>query len=191
VERIELNLIPIEHRISKRDHTWILDKRVIIPSVIILVELLVCAIIGITVSETSRRLENEIDSITAQIQQQAPIQKEIQILTESLDKKKRKNRALKSIEVSKKRWIEIFEDLSTILPGNMWIYSLEQDKNLSNQITFIGMTYNFSEISQYMLEIEQQRSFNKLLLKEIITITMNGNTVYRFTMICMLKDNME
>ncbi|MGL1937180.1 MAG: PilN domain-containing protein [Fibrobacterales bacterium] len=191
MERIELNLIPIEHRLSKMDHTWMLDRRVIYPSFILLIELVIFAIAWITISETNRQLNNDLEAINHKIRLQAPIQKEIKTLDDALQKKKRKNRALKSIEVSKKRWIEIFEDISTTLPGNMWVLSIIQNKEVSKEVLMKGVTYNFSEISQYMMALEEQRSFEELLLNSIITIKYKSNTAYQFEIKCILKESVE
>mgnify|MGYP001019666524 CR=1 FL=1 len=191
MERIELNLIPIEHRLSKRDHTWMLDYRVIYPSFVFMIELVILLIVWITVSETNRQLNNELQAIDSQIQKQAPIQREIRTLDQSLEKKKRKNRALKSIQVSKKRWIEIFEDISTTMPNNMWVLSILQAEGKNDEMILKGVTYNFSEISQYMMALEEQRSFGKLILNSIITIKFKSNTAYQFEVRCLLKDNVE
>ncbi len=191
MEKIELNLIPIEHRVSKADHTWILDRRVIYPSFILMIELVILAIVWITVSETNRQLNNDLEAINVKIRKQAPIQKEIRTLDDALEKKKRKNRALKSIEVSKKRWIEIFEDISTTLPSNMWVMSILQEKGKDKEVMLKGVTYNFSEISQYMMSLEEQRSFHQLILNSIITIKFKDNTAYQFEIKCMLKESVE
>jgi type IV pilus assembly protein PilN len=184
---IELNLLPLEHRVSKTDLTWIADRRVIYPSMVLVTIVVVAFLLWAYIQDTKSQLEQSLDTLKVEVQKGKPIKEQIDQLQARLDEIAKKNKALKSIQVSKKKWLIIFENVSSVLPPNMWINSLTQTgQNMDLQ----GVTYDFSEIAEYMIKLEKQISFNKVSLVSITTISTDGEQSYSFSLMCALNQDL-
>ena len=96
--------------------------------------------------------------------------------------------ALKSIQVSKKRWVILFENVSSVLPPNMWLTSLNQISD--NDLEIRGTTFDFSEVAEYMVKLEKQVSVEKVSLVNISTSKVDGEEAYTFTIKVLLKQDL-
>ena len=96
--------------------------------------------------------------------------------------------ALKSIQVSKKRWVILFENVSSVLPPNMWLTSLNQISD--NDLEMRGTTFDFSEVAEYMVKLEKQVSVEKVSLVNISTSKIDGEEAYTFTIKVLLKQDL-
>jgi type IV pilus assembly protein PilN len=96
--------------------------------------------------------------------------------------------ALKSIQVSKKRWVILFENVSSVLPPNMWLTSLNQVSD--NDLEMRGTTFDFSEVAEYMVKLEKQVSVEKVSLVNISTSKVDGEEAYTFTIKVLLKQDL-
>ena len=96
--------------------------------------------------------------------------------------------ALKSIQVSKKRWVVLFENVSSVLPPNMWLTSLNQVSE--DNLEMKGMTFDFSEVAEYMVKLEKQVSIEKVSLLTISTTKVDGEEAYSFTIKVVLKQDL-
>ena len=104
-----------------------------------------------------------------------------------------KNLALQSIQVSKKRWIVIYENLSSVITPNTWFTKFAQDikaapgaatENDPNKMTLTGQTHQFSEVAEYMVDLENFDSIDKVSLKEIKTVRNNNSeNVFEYTVL--------
>lgn len=175
---VEINLLPVESRKTKVDFSWILDRRVVWPSIALLVALVVVFLIQSYVTETLEALQNKVDSTKAEVEKQRPLLEKIKTLDSRLKVIAQKNTGLKSIQVSKKRWVILFENISSLMPPNMWLVSLNQVSPLDLELR--GMTYDFSEVAEYMVKLEKQVGFNTVSLVDVSTTKVEGEEAYSF-----------
>ena len=188
MQKIELNLLPLEYRVSKMDHSWVLDRKIMYPLFTLILLVVVCMLLTITMKQGIAEKEAKIVVYNKNINKLKPILNDIKELEKTLKTRQKKTKALKSIQVSKAKWIALFEDISTIMPSNMWLTEINESKVDANVISLKGVTFNFSDVSSYMLNLERQQSFHKVKLMSILTIKQQGGTTaYQFEMICNLN----
>jgi type IV pilus assembly protein PilN len=164
---IHVNLLPIEYRVVKKDYSWLIDMRVLV-SVTALIA--VCAAYVIGQSFFHANLESkktQLDKVQAEIGANAYVGTRIKELEKLRDEKTAKNNSLKSISVSKKKWVRILEGINKSLPLNMWIESIKQSEANDNEMEVKGRTYVFPEIAEYMIELEKNEYFAKVFLNSI------------------------
>ena len=99
-----------------------------------------------------------------------------------------KRNALKSIQVSKKRWVILFENISAILPPNMWLTALQQTSAYEMELR--GTTYDFSEVAEYMVKLEKQVSIASVTLVTITNTKVEGEDAYTFTMKAKIREDL-
>ena len=164
---IHVNLLPIEYRVVRKDYSWLIDMRILV-SVTALVA--VCAAYVIGQSFFRANLEGkqaQLEKVQREIGANAYVGDRIKELEKLRDEKTAKNNSLKSISVSKKKWVRILEGINKSLPLNMWIESLKQSEANDNELEVKGRTYVFPEIAEYMLELEKNEYFSKVHLNGI------------------------
>lgn len=182
---IEINILPPEYKVVKRDLTWVTDRRIIWPTMAVLVFVFVAFVAWLNMNDKLVALDEELRRVNISIEANKPTLEKIKQLDERLKVIAQKNKALKSIQVSKKRWVILFENISSVLPANMWLISLvEQD---GNALEIKGSTYDFSEIAEYMVSLERQVSFTNMVLVSIEKQTVNTEQVYSYTLRCSVN----
>ena len=182
---VEINLLPAEDRQTKLDLTWIVDRRVVWPTIALLVALVAVFMVQSYISETTETLQNRLDSTREEVERQRPILDKITALDSKLQVIAQKNNGLKSIQVSKKRWVILFENISSMMPPNMWLLSLNQVAPLEMELR--GVTYDFSEVAEYMVKLEKQVSISSVVLVDIATVKMEGEEAYNFVIKAGIK----
>ena len=113
---IEINLLPAEFRRQKKDFSWILDRRVVWPVVAIIVFVFCIFLLFAYMNDSRQTLQNALASTKAEIEKEKPLLDKIKELDGKIAIITQKRNALKSIQVSKKRWVILFENISAILP---------------------------------------------------------------------------
>lgn len=182
---VEINLLPVEDRKMKVDLSWIVDRRVVWPTIALLVALVSVFMFQTYIAETTQSLQSQLDSTRAEVEKQRPILDKITALDSKLQVIAQKNNGLKSIQVSKKRWVILFENISSMMPPNMWLVSLNQISPLDIELR--GMTYDFSEVAEYMVKLEKQVSINSVTLVDIATTKIDGEEAYSFVIKAEIK----
>ncbi|PBC73738.1 MULTISPECIES: PilN domain-containing protein [Fibrobacter] len=182
---VEINLLPVEDRKMKVDLSWIVDRRVVWPTIALLVALVSVFMFQTYIAETTQSLQSQLDSTRAEVEKQRPILDKITALDSKLQVIAQKNNGLKSIQVSKKRWVILFENISSMMPPNMWLVSLNQISPLDMELR--GMTYDFSEVAEYMVKLEKQVSINSVTLVDIATTKIDGEEAYSFVIKAEIK----
>jgi type IV pilus assembly protein PilN len=81
--------------------------------------------------------------------------------------------------------VVLFENISSVLPPNMWLLSLSQAGEYNLEMK--GMTFDFSEVAEYMVKLEKQVSVEKVSLVTISTTKVDGDEAYSFTLKIDLK----
>ncbi len=182
---ITINLLPGEHRKKQKDLTWLTDRRVVWPTVIFIVSIFAALFVYAYTLESISSLEAELQSVRSAVERERPLLKKISDLEKNQSVINTKINALKSIQISKKRWVVLFENISSVLPPNMWLMSLSQVSEFNLEMK--GTTFDFSEVAEYMVKLEKQVSVNKVSLVSISTTKVDGDEAYSFTLKVELK----
>ena len=138
--------------------------------------------------DVTSQLENNLQSTLAEVEKEKPLLNKITELDNKLSVIAQKNNALKSIQVSKKRWVILFENLSSILPPNMWLTNLNQIG--ANEMELKGFTFDFSEVAEYMVKLEKQVSISAVSLISIATTKAGAEDTYNFTIKASIKQDL-
>jgi len=185
---LEINLLPEEHRQSRTDLTWLVDKRIYIPTLALILVVIGSFLYYLTIRDQLTSLEETVVKISSEIERERPLLAKIKELDDKLAIIAEKNKALKSIQVSRKRWVILFENLSSVLPPNMWIVSLNQTGPESLELK--GITYDFSEVAEYMVSLERQISLTGITLVSITNQMQGTEKAYSFTFKCNINPNL-
>ena len=182
---ITINLLPGEHRKKQKDLTWVTDRRVVWPTVIFIVAVFCALFVYAYTMETISSLEAELQSVRAAVDRERPLLVKISELEKKQAVINTKINALKSIQINKKRWVVLFENISSVLPPNMWLMSVSQMSEFNLEMK--GTTFDFSEVAEYMVKLEKQVSVEKVSLVTISTTKVDGDEAYSFTLKVELK----
>ncbi|SHK33553.1 type IV pilus assembly protein PilN [Fibrobacter sp. UWT2] len=182
---ISINLLPPEFRKKQKDFSWITDRRIIWPTVALLVAIVAVVMLQGYVTETINGLSQELTRVQEEVERERPLLSKISDLEQKQGIVNTKINALKSIQVSKKRWVILFENISSVLPPNMWITSINQMGEFDLEMR--GVTYDFSEVAEYMVKLEKQVSIQSVSLVTISTAKVDGKEAYNFTIKVVLK----
>jgi len=182
---ISINLLPPEYRKKQKDFSWITDRRTIWPTLALIAALIGAYMLFDHVDRTVEDLQNEVQRVKAEVERERPLLTKISDLEQKQGIVNTKINALKSIQVSKKRWIVLFENISSVLPPNMWITSIGQMGEFDLEMR--GVTFDFSEVAEYMVKLEKQPSIEKVSLVTISTAKVDGEEAYNFTIKMVLK----
>ncbi len=187
--RIEINLLPLQYRKAVKDFSWITDRRVVWPTIALAVCIVAAMMVYAYTLEITSSLSAELESVKASVERERPLLAKISDLEKTQSVVNTKIRSLKSIQVSKKRWVVLFENVSSVLPPNMWITSLNQVGEFNLEMR--GVTFDFSEVAEYMVKLEKQSSIESVSLVTIATTKVDGDEAYNFTIKIVLKRNLE
>ena len=182
---ITINLLPGEHRKKQKDLTWVTDRRVVWPTVMFIVAVVAALFVYAYTLESISSLEAELQSVRAAVERERPLLKKISELEKNQSVINSKINALKSIQINKQRWVVLFENISSVLPPNMWLTSLSQVSEYNLEMK--GTTFDFSEVAEYMVKLEKQISVDKVSLVTISTTKVDGDEAYSFTLKVELK----
>ncbi|MBQ5610616.1 MAG: PilN domain-containing protein [Fibrobacteraceae bacterium] len=185
---IEINLLPAEFRRQKKDFSWILDRRVVWPVVATIVFVFCIFLLFAYMNDSRQTLQNALASTKAEIEKEKPLLDKIKELDGKIAIITQKRNALKSIQVSKKRWVILFENISAILPPNMWLTALQQTSAYEMELR--GTTYDFSEVAEYMVKLEKQVSIASVTLVTITNTKVEGEDAYTFTMKAKIREDL-
>jgi type IV pilus assembly protein PilN len=185
---VSINLLPREYRKPVKDFSWITDRRVVWPTLALVAALVSVAMLFSFIEETTSSLKQELERVRAEVERERPLLTKISDLEQKQGIINTKINALKSIQVSKKRWVILFENVSSVLPPNMWLTSLNQLSE--NDLEMRGTTFDFSEVAEYMVKLEKQVSVDKVTLVNIATTKVDGEEAYVFTIKVLLKQDL-
>lgn len=182
---ISINLLPPEYRKKQKDFTWVTDRRIIWPTVALIVAIVGILMIQTYTSETLEALSTELSRVQEEVNRERPLLTKISDLEQKQGVVNTKINALKSIQINKKRWVTLFENVSSVLPPNMWIESIAQMSEFNLEMK--GKTFDFSEVAEYMVKLEKQVSVESVTLVTISTVKVDGEEAYNFTIKVVLK----
>ena len=186
---ISINLLPPEYRKKQKDFTWVTDRRIIWPTVAAIVAIVAVLMLQTFINETISGLSNELSSVQEEVERERPLLSKISDLEQKKGVVTTKINALKSIQVSKKRWVILFENISSVLPPNMWITSINQLGEFDMEMR--GVTLDFPEVAEYMVKLEKQVSVQSVSLVTISTTKIDGDEAYNFTIKIVLRQDLN
>lgn len=182
---ISINLMPVEHRKKQKDFSWVTDRRTIWPTVALIVAAVCVYMLSMFMNDTTTSLNEELSRVKAEVERERPLLSKISDLEQKQGIVNTKINALKSIQVSKKRWVVLFENISSVLPPNMWLTSINQMGEFDLEMK--GSTFDFSEVAEYMVKLEKQPSVQNVSLVTIATTKVDGEEAYSFTIKVVLN----
>jgi type IV pilus assembly protein PilN len=186
---IHVNLLPIEYRVVRKDYSWLIDMRILV-SVTALIAVSAAYVIGQSFFRANLEgKQAELEKVQQEIGANAYVGSRIKELEKLRDEKTAKNNSLKSISVSKKKWVRILEGINKSLPLNMWIESIKQSEVNDNELEVKGRTYIFPEIAEYMIELEKNEYFSKVFLNGIELQKEQARTSFLYTVRVNLNPN--
>lgn len=186
---IHVNLLPIEYRVVKKDYSWLIDMRILVP-VTAMIAVVAAYFIGQSFFRANLEgKQAQLERVQAEIGANAYVGSRIKELEKLRDEKTAKNNSLKSISVSKKKWVRILEGINKSLPLNMWIESIKQSEANDNELEVKGRTYIFPEIAEYMIELEKNEYFSKVFLNGIELQKEQTRTSFLYTVRINLNPN--
>ena len=186
---ISINLLPPEFRKKQKDFTWVTDRRVIWPTVAAVVAIVAVLMLQAFVAETIGSLSSELSRVQEEVERERPLLSKISDLEQKKGVVTTKINALKSIQVSKKRWVVLFENISSVLPPNMWITSINQLGEFDMEMR--GVTLDFPEVAEYMVKLEKQVSVQSVSLVTISTTKIDCDEAYNFTIKIVLRQDLN
>jgi Tfp pilus assembly protein PilN len=184
---MEINLLPSEYRQNKLNLSWILDSRVIWGTFAIILVALVLSLLYYHVIETTNELQNTVTQTKQAIERERPLLDKIAELENKQRVIKEKSDALRSIQVSRKRWVLMFEDFSTTLPPGTWISGIIQE---GDEMNLSCATWHFPEVALYMLKLEQTQSVTSVSLTNINAVKLNNEDAYNFSLRVKFNPNL-
>lgn len=185
---IEINLLPGEFRKKKKDIGWIFDRRIVWPIIAFIVFAFSAYALIAYVDATQQELTQRLETTKAEVEKERPLLNKINDLDGKIAVITQKRNALKSIQTSKKKWVILFENISSVLPPNMWLTSLQQAG--ANDIEMRGTTYDFSEVAEYMVKLEKQVSIGGVTLVTINNTKVDGEDAYTFTLRASIREDL-
>ena len=169
---IEVNLLPAEHRVVRNEYAWLGERRVVYSALAVLVTVVAAWMIWLGLTATLASTQSHIDALQKEIHTYDTVKTQIKALEDLKAKQDKKNQALRSISVSKKRWVRILEDLNASVPPHTWILSIKEEGN--DRLAIEGRTYVFQEVAQFMLQLERRPFFDAPALDKIEQVSVTG-----------------
>jgi Tfp pilus assembly protein PilN len=164
---IHVNLLPIEYRVVKKDYSYLLDLRILV-SFVLLAATAAAYLVGQSFFKANLEGKREVlAKVEREIGENSYVADKIKELEKLRDEKTAKNNSLKSISVSKKKWVRILEGVNKSMPLNMWVESMKESEQNENEMEIRGRTFVFPEIAEYMIELEKNEYFIKVFLNSI------------------------
>lgn len=184
IERIEINLLPVEYRVH---HKKIEIKREIAyPLIGVGIVALGLSLFTVGINNSVWILRNQIKIVQGSIEQNRPIQNEINQLRTDNQSIQGKIKALELINVNREKWVKLMEEFSERLPEFTWLVSIKEEVNESPVIHLEGRTYSFPEVANYMSNLKECESILSVDLSQIEQID-DKNKLYRFAISCSLN----
>lgn len=187
---IEVNLLPMEFRVVRKDFSYLTDRRVIWGSVLVLVVVVLGWLHFMTLVATKASRESQIATLTKEIHKYDTVKTQIAQLQDLKAKQEAKNQSLKNISVSKKRWVRIFEDINASLPPHTWLLSIKEEADKPDQLAIQARSFVFQEAAGFMLQLQRRPFFLPPSLESIEQVKAEGSqtaNAFAFTLHCPLN----
>ncbi len=188
IERIEINLLPAEYRFHRRKIH--LPREVIYPIIFSALLFGGLAFWHIIQQNSISYYKNQIVFLEQQINQNRPIQREINALRSDKISIQQKIRALERINVNREKWVRLMEELSSRLPQYTWLVSIKEDNSNIPMLSVEGRTYSFPDIPTYMSSLKECPYIKSIDLSNIEQIDPKKK-IFRFFITCMINPDVN
>ena len=191
---IEVNLLPIEFRVVRKDYSFLTDRRAVWSTLALVVAIVLGWLHFMALVATATAKEANIAELRTEIAKYDTVKTQIQQFQELKTQQEAKNQSLRSISVSKKRWVRILEDINASLPPHTWIVSMKEDPASPDKIILVARTYVFQEVAGFMLQIERRPFFEAPTLEGIEQVKAEANATapaFAFTLHCGLSSSIH
>jgi Tfp pilus assembly protein PilN len=184
IERIEINLLPAEYRVHRKQFK--IKREVAYP--LFAAGLIAAGLSFFTFSlqNSNRIAKNEIKSLQQSIEQNRPIQNEINNLRRGKQAIEQKIRALELINVNREKWVRLMEEFSNRLPEYTWLVNLKEESREPPVIHIEGRTYSFPDVANYMSNLKECAYVKTVDLSEIEQISPKDR-IFKFSISCALN----
>ncbi|MBF0430282.1 MAG: PilN domain-containing protein [Fibrobacteria bacterium] len=184
---IEINLLPVENRKIRKDYTYLLDIKAVLPTLVLVVTLLCYQFGNKYIDNRIEASEKTLEKLDNAIKENQPILARIATLEKLLQEKEGKNISLKSITQNKKFWVRLMEGCNKSMPANTWLTEIIQVPENESQLRVKGATYLFSEVAVYMIDLEAIESINQVQLEKIEVDPLNKSRAFFFNLVLQLN----
>jgi len=185
IERIEINLLPVEYRVRKKSLN--LPRSIVYPALAFVVLAAGAGFYTIYLNEKQARLTEEIAEIEKEIEANKHVQEEINKLRQEKQVTDQKIRALERISVDREKWVRLLEVFSGSLPTYSWLISVKDDRGPPEKVQVEARTYSFPEVAHYMSKLEEAEYIKSVTLSGIEQIQGHDRKVYKFNLDCEIN----
>ena len=184
IERIEINLLPAEYRVHRKQFQ--IKREVAYPLMIAAIIGLVILLVSLGLQNSLRISHNELKAIQQSINQNRPIQNEINQLQVQKRTIEQKIKALEMIDVNREKWVRLMEELSKRLPPYTWISSVKEVHSTPPSIHIDGRTHSFPEVANFMSNLTECKYILSVDLSRIEQIS-SSDRLFTFAISCALN----
>jgi Tfp pilus assembly protein PilN len=188
IERIEINLLPAEYRFHKR--RFRIQREMIYPLLAVILTGIVLVFWTLFQENSISYNNSQIKFLTQQIEQNRPIQNEINMLRSDKMAIQEKIRALERISVNREKWVKLMEELSGRLSQYTWLLSLKEENTIPPVLSIEGKTYSFPEVANYMSNLKESKYISSVGLTDIEQVS-SKEKVYKFSITCTLNQDVN
>jgi len=182
IEKIEINLLPVEYRVRKRNLN--LPRSIVYPVVALVALAAGAGFYTVYLTEKQARLTEEIATIEKEIAANKHVQEEINKLRQEKQVTDQKIRALERISVDREKWVRLLEVFSGSLPTYAWLISIRDERGPPEKVHVEARTYSFPEVAHYMSKLEEAEYIKSVTLSGIEQVQGHDRKVYKFNITC-------
>jgi len=188
IERIEINLLPAEYRFHKKRFRF--HREMIYPLLGVIVTGVVLVLWTLFQENSISFNDDQIKFLSQQIEQNRPIQNEINKLRSDKMAIQEKIRALERISVNREKWVKLMEELSGRMPQYTWLLSVKEENTIPPVLSIEGRTYSFPEVANYMSNLKESKYVSSVGLTDIEQMNTKEK-VYKFSITCSLNQDVN
>ena len=185
-DSIEVNLLPAEYRVHKRRIT--LQREIFYPALgAALVALVITAATFIYEAQINT-LTNEVAALDASIEKNKHVKRELDRLRADRNRIDEKITGLRRINVNRRKWVRILEDLCRYLPDYTWLVHVGEKGGEKSLLSIEGRTLSFPDVATYMARLKRSDFVDHVDLRDIEQ-TDEARKVFRFRISCLINPN--
>lgn len=188
IERIEINLLPAEYRFHKK--RFRIHREMIYPLLGVILAGVVLVFWTLFQENSISYNNGQISFLTQQIEQNRPVQNEINKLRSDKLAIQEKIRALERISVNREKWVKLMEELSGRLPKYTWLISVKEENTIPPVLSIEGRTYSFPEVANYMSNLKESKYISSVGLTDIEQVS-SKEKLYKFSITSVLNQDVN
>jgi Tfp pilus assembly protein PilN len=188
IERIEINLLPAEYRFHRR--TIRLQREIVYPALVVILVFVFLVFWNLFQQNSISYYNGQISFLNQQIDQNRPIQNEINKLRVDKLTIQEKIRALERINVNREKWVKLMEELSGRLPEYTWLISVKEENSTPPLLSIEGRTFSFPDVANYMSNLKESAYVSSVDLTNIEQIDPKEN-IFKFFITCSINPDVN